>query len=245
MNKVSLLFDAQDQTLKVVEVPRLAQEIVSYVDATFTLGSNWEGFDSIRAVWTDGTNKIATVLNDGYCIVPPEVLSQRGVVKVNLVGSVVKNDVLSERLTTEQIIAVVVKKEALIEGSETDPITPSQFEQYVSQIQDIRDEAYEWTQEILNAENKAEEYADAAKDYHDETKTWHDEVETWHTETQGYADSASADADRAEQAANESGYMFFEINSDGHLIYFRTASVDVDFYLNNGHLYLEEVTNGN
>ena len=55
------------------------------------------------------------------------------------------------------------------------------------------------------------------------------------------AQAASNDADRAEQAAGQSGYMFFYINSNGDLIYERTNNVDVDFKLVDGDLILEEV----
>lgn len=53
------------------------------------------------------------------------------------------------------------------------------------------------------------------------------------------ASAASASADKAEQAAANAGYMFFHIDSNGHLIYERTDNVDVDFALSDGHLYME------
>ena len=62
------------------------------------------------------------------------------------------------------------------------------------------------------------------------------------TAAQGAAQSktdAEAAANRAEQAAANAGYMFFHIDSDGHLIYERTDNVDVDFALSDGHLYME------
>lgn len=55
------------------------------------------------------------------------------------------------------------------------------------------------------------------------------------------ATSAARDADRAEQAAGQSGYMFFHIDSNGDLIYERTSNVDVDFRLVDGDLILEAV----
>ena len=56
------------------------------------------------------------------------------------------------------------------------------------------------------------------------------------------AASAAADADRAEQAAAASGYMFFHIDENGDLIYQRTPNVtQVDFYLDDGDLYLEAI----
>ena len=52
------------------------------------------------------------------------------------------------------------------------------------------------------------------------------------------AQSAAESADRAEQAAAQSGYMFFYIDENGDLRYQRTDNVDVDFYLNDGDLYV-------
>jgi hypothetical protein len=54
------------------------------------------------------------------------------------------------------------------------------------------------------------------------------------------AASAYADAERAEQAANNAGYLDVEI-VDGRLIYTRTDAVDVDFALNNGRLIMEAI----
>ena len=58
---------------------------------------------------------------------------------------------------------------------------------------------------------------------------------------QASATNAARDADRAEQAAGQSGYMFFYIDSNGDLIYERTSNVDVDFRLVDGDLILEAV----
>ena len=49
---------------------------------------------------------------------------------------------------------------------------------------------------------------------------------------------SAASADKAEQAAANSGYMFFHIDSSGDLIYHRTSNVDVTFYLADGDLYV-------
>lgn len=54
------------------------------------------------------------------------------------------------------------------------------------------------------------------------------------------ASKAADYADKAEQAAADAGFMEFEINGAGHLIYTRTDSVDsIDFRLSDGHLLLE------
>jgi hypothetical protein len=58
------------------------------------------------------------------------------------------------------------------------------------------------------------------------------------TSASASAASAATNADRAEQAAAQSGYMFFYIDENGDLRYQRTDNVDVDFYLNDGDLYV-------
>lgn len=50
------------------------------------------------------------------------------------------------------------------------------------------------------------------------------------------AEDAETSADRAEQAAQNAGYMYFEIADNGHVIYTRTENTNVDFDIVNGRL---------
>ena len=111
---------------------------VSYIEAHFELGENWSGYDSVRAVWwTDFVKGISTVLDaNGVCIVPSEVLKRKAKVNVNLVGSISADNVLTDRLTSYPIVAVVVDADARVESTETAEITPSQFEQFVEIVHD-------------------------------------------------------------------------------------------------------------
>ena len=54
------------------------------------------------------------------------------------------------------------------------------------------------------------------------------------------ASNANRDADRAEQAAAQSGYLWFYIE-DGKLYMDRTSNTKVNFYMQDGKLYVEEV----
>lgn len=54
------------------------------------------------------------------------------------------------------------------------------------------------------------------------------------------AAEAEASADRAEQAAATSGWLYFEIIG-GYLWLERTPSTEIDFYLDNGDLYMEAI----
>ena len=70
-----------------------------------------------------------------------------------------------------------------------------------------------------------------------EKTAWDEAIERLNTAT----DAAEEAAERAEQAAANAGYMFFYIDERGHLIYQRTSNTQVDFYLENGHLYVEAI----
>lgn len=133
MEKENLYLSADKQTLT-TEALTLASETVKYVEAHFTLGDNWD-FDTISAIWKNGNTKIATVLdNEGKCYVPTEVLAVVGFVSVNLAGSNIENDEVEERLTTYPVTAIIVDKTAYTSGTETVPVTPSQFEQFIAQV---------------------------------------------------------------------------------------------------------------
>ena len=54
MNKQSITFKADEQELtKTGGINSYASNIVAYIEATFELGENWTGYDSVRAVWSN------------------------------------------------------------------------------------------------------------------------------------------------------------------------------------------------
>ena len=136
MNKQSITFSANEQVLeKTGGIDNYASNTVSYVEATFTMGENWTGYDVVRAVWESAHAIISTVLDSNHkCIVPTEVLNRTSKVNVNLVGSILDNNVLTDRLTTYPVIALTVDEDARVDSTETKPITASQFEQFVEAV---------------------------------------------------------------------------------------------------------------
>lgn len=80
MEKSIITFSANEQNLqKTGGIGCYASDTVSYIEAHFALGENWSGYDSIRAVWFNDYKTLVTVLNpNGICIVPHEVLTNRG-----------------------------------------------------------------------------------------------------------------------------------------------------------------------
>lgn len=144
MEKITLNYSASGQKLKpLYSLKKFASDTVNYVVAVFDLDKSW-AFDSVRAVWKTENACISTVLDqDGACTVPQEVLQKKAKVEVNLVGSDVEENQLTDRLTTYPVQAFIVDRDVPICGSETAEITPSQFEQFVqivtAEVAKIRD----------------------------------------------------------------------------------------------------------
>jgi len=139
MNTVTLHFRADNQKLTPLDgIYKYASNTVEYIRAVFDLGENWTDFDVVRAAWFTDYDCIVTVLDpDGVCVIPAEVLNKRTEVCVNLFGCDVEEDELIDRLTTYPIKAVLIDANARVCGSETAPITPSQFEQFIAIVEDI------------------------------------------------------------------------------------------------------------
>ncbi|MBQ1297702.1 MAG: hypothetical protein IIY21_26930 [Clostridiales bacterium] len=255
MNKQTISFIANEQKLERTSGEcHYSSHKVSYIEAHFELGTNWSGFDSVSAVWfSDSVEKIKTIVDtDGLCIVPHELLVKKGTVRVNLVGSISSEGEVIDRLTTYPAYALMVDADAMIDGSETSPITPSQFEQFAEAVKAdadraevAKDSAREYSESASESASSASTSAEnalnsalGAKESEDNAKESEDNAEAYKNQAQEFAEDAETSADRAEQASATAGYMFFHIDERGHLIYERTPNTQVDFYLENGHLYV-------
>ena len=177
MNPLKLAFTANEQALtKTDNFTDFASNTVSYIEATFTLGENWTGYDSVRAVWKTDYYTISTVLDANFtCVVPTEVLRYKAKVFVNLVGSIVENDALTDRLTTFPVLALTVKANAAVNGTETVPVTPSQFEQFVEAVQDaagsISDYSYD-SEAWAVGKRGGVDVPSTDETYHNNSKYW-------------------------------------------------------------------------
>ena len=254
MNRQILKFKVAEQKLSTVTGSAyFASNIVRYVEARFELGANWSGFDSVRAVWWTDFDKIATVLSIngsvGTCMVPHEVLRRAQKVRVNLVASTSENNVLVDRLTSYPIVGLIIDANAKTDGDNTQPITPSQFEQFAAAVHEdaVTAEAAR-VESGQSAASAAESKRDAAASALSASRS----AEAAAASEQNAASSernaaqsehnAAESEEKAEQAANRAGWAQFEIDENGHLIMYRINS-PFDFSLgNDGHLYVEEVS---
>lgn len=255
MDRQILNFTANEQILVCENPIKISTNKVNYIQANFDLGENWSGYDSIRAIWWNDFQTISTVLDSlGTCAVPFEVMKRKGCVKVNLVGSISEDDVLTDRLTSYPVVAVIVDCNAQITGANTSPITPSEFEQFAQRVHTDADRAEQGATDAQGYASDAQGYAQNASQSASNASTSEDNAkvselnaEAYKNQAQRSAGSASASAteaedwaDKAEQSAEDAGYMEFHIDENGHLIYERTSNVDqIDFSISNGHLIME------
>ena len=201
MNSKTLTFSASEQELQnSSEVLVIASDTISYIEATFTLGTNWSGFDYTRAVWRNGKVTVATTLdNNASCVVPAEVLVNEGKVTVNLVGSDFEDEELVDRLTTFPVVAIHVAQKVKIDGT-TVPITPSEVERIIAAVEDDAEAAEEAATSAEADALKAEGFAVGKQDgtaVGSESPYYHNNAEYYRDQASGHA----SDADSAKTAA--------------------------------------------
>jgi len=197
MEKQILNFTVNEQILVCENPIKISTNKVNYIQAQFDLGTNWSGYDSIRAIWFNDFNCISTVLDSlGNCVVPFEVMKRKGNVKVNLVGSISEDDVLTDRLTSYPVVAVIVDCTAQITGANTSPITPSEFEQFAQRVHTDAERAEAGAtaseQSATESANSASASAESAQ-----------EAEAHASSAQIYAGMASNEAEASANSASE------------------------------------------
>lgn len=252
MDKKTITFSANEQQLKRLSgIDKYATNTVSYIEAIFELGENWQGFDSVRAIWRSDYERVPTVLDSlGRCEVPSEVLRSRSDVRVNLVGSISENDVLTHRLTTYSAIALTSDEYVWIDGEDPQPITPSEYEQFVAAVHQDAERAVAGAESAEASERAAKESETKSKESETNAKESETKAKESETNAKKSEDNAKESeetaldaAERAEQSAAQSGYMFFSIDEDGYIVYERTPNVNVDFSIDeDGYICVEAIS---
>ena len=186
MEEKIITFTADEQGLvKTGGISHYASDTISYIKAVFTLGENWQGFDEVRAVFKSKYECVPAVLNStNECYVPVEVLFYKGKVRVNLVGSIVTETEITDRLTTHSVEALEIDEDVPICGKESKPIPPSEYEQFVAKV--------------ANDANRAEAGATASESSANSARTSADEAEV---SAENASESASASAISASDSA--------------------------------------------
>ena len=119
------------------------------------------------------------------------------------------------------------------------PVPNDAVDADVQRAETIAETVHADAQAAAGARDDAEAARDAAIVAQGKAEDAQEAAETAQGKAEDAQGAAETSADRAEQAAQNAGYMFFYIDDDGDLIYQRTNNVDVDFYLEDGDLFVE------
>lgn len=202
-------------------------------------------------VFTDGVNSVdlALVGDATEAAVPPDVLTTPGrQLRIGIYAADASGNIV---IPTVMDYAGQIVQGTVPSGIDPSAPTPS----WVAQVQQMASQSVEAAESAQQASQNASNAAEAARDAAqtavenaeawagsaDEAKRAMERAEAAAENAQRDAQDAAESADRAEHAAGNAGYMFFYINENGELIYQRTPNVQVDFYLQDGDLFVEAV----
>lgn len=208
-------FEALNQSLrKTSGFSTYPSDTVEIITAEFELGDEWDGYDSVRAVWQNGEVKISSFLDSNHkCKIPSEVLENKGTLEVNLVASSVDDDVLTERLTSYKVVAFQIPVKVNIDGSDPQDVTPSQFEQFVAVVKEDADRAEVGATDAEASAQSASGSATASANSATASATSAGESEQSKTQAQEYAQNAYNSAVGAESAKDDAEDARDEIRS--------------------------------
>lgn len=198
------------------------------------LDSAFDGLSCIVVFRGSGLDIDVILIGDSVTV-PHEVLTEKG--DYLRIGVYARNG--DGTIVIPTVWATAGQIRTGTEPSDVDPAEPTP--DWTAQVQQAATEAVLTS---IRAEQIAEEANERSSEVVTQTEQLRIEAADAVRRAGSSADEAAASAqaaeesaDRAEQAAAESGYMYFE-TENGHVIYYRTANVDVDFDIENGRLIL-------
>lgn len=221
----------------------------------FVFDSSWDEWDK-TAVFQGCGETIDVVISNGKAQVPWEVLPHQGdgFLRVGVFGTQG-----AKRMPTiwgEKIPINLGTPTGSI-GTEPTPSIYAQILHVANEAKDIAEEANDTATEAkttadeareaaITAQDSARASAEAAEssaqsagDSADSASESARQAHESELNAKDYAEDAEDAADRAEQSAAVSGYMWFFIEG-GRLYMDSTPNVNVDFYLEDGKLYVTE-----
>lgn len=211
-------------------------------EIVFSFDSDWDAYITKTARFIKDNRTFTDVLFTGN-ICPVPILENTYQFQVG---------VFAGNLSTTTKAVVSAKKSVLCDHGPPAAPTPEVYEQLQTLLQNGLDEslknanhaeekaqeASESASQAKESENQAAESARNADASAQDANTSAGNAAASEQAAKDSQDAAAQSAHDAAQSASQSGYMAFEIDENGHLIYYRTENVNVNFSLKNGRLVL-------
>lgn len=205
------------------------------IPVVFNLNTDFDALAAIAEFRGSGVTIDVALISDS-CVVPPEVVTEAGgTLKIGVYARDGDGKVVIPTVWTDAGIILPGAKPSGVDPSEPTPDWTAQVQAAAREAVDTANRAEKKADQVILDTVAAREATAASEESAGRSAAAAAES------AKNAADSEHASAhsaDLAEQAAAQSGYMFFEINDSGHLIYHRTDNVSVDFTLENGRLIL-------
>lgn len=140
-----------DQTLQLINDPRIASGGVKEVRAEFEFCPLWDGLAKTAMFYRDPKEVYPMLLVDDACDVPKEVLAEPGLLHISVSGSAPDAGVVR----TSAVLYKLIEQGAPTEGTvEPGPQTPGIYDQIAAEIQRLRNVGEEVKQQQADFEEE-------------------------------------------------------------------------------------------
>lgn len=177
-----------------------------------------------EAYFTLNGESYKQVIVNNECDIPHEVLEKKGTVEIGVVAFIIEDETIVKRYNPSPVYISTLDG-SLKDAENSQPITPSEFEQYEQALQDGLAEV--------------DERLDEANAIIEQANNLDINVEkTGKVATVTITDKTGTDKS-VNVCDGDSGIVLFEIDN-GHLIAISENPANYEnYYISNGHLYLE------
>ena len=152
-----------DQALIFLNTPTISSGNVNYDTISFDFCSRWDGYIKTAIFYRTKDEAYYQILDNDSCIIPKEVLKDKGVIYIGVFGT------LGDKTITSQVLQYRIQEGALTEDLIPADPTPDIYAQLI----DLYDQILKNQSEFISAQEKT------MSDYHTE---WTETVETTRNE---------------------------------------------------------------
>ncbi len=126
-----------DQSLQLINAPRIASGGVNVVRAEFEFCPLWDSLVKTAVFYTDQKVVYHKVLVDDACDVPPEVLAAPGLMYMGVFGVDAAGSIVRPSVT----LVLTIEEGAITEATDVSDPTPELYEQVLAEVQKAREAA--------------------------------------------------------------------------------------------------------
>lgn len=238
-----MVFQANKAEISCIENELLTSGMVKAVECEFIFNEDWDGLGK-TAVFECGNVQIDMLIVDDMVILPHEVLAEENIGKLLRVGVYGISEDGTVIIPTIYCMTSKVHRGVDPSGDPSVDPTPTLFEQIMADNALTREVSTEARDDAIGAKDIAVAAKEAAVSASETAVDAKDAALISEQHASESASEAEHYADVAQQGAEASGYVYFNINDEDGEMYVTTAGhigEDVDFEVNENTGELEVI----